>query len=73
MLTEWFDGAKFVPYHEGLYEVNHIILGLIYQYWDGRFWYASGWSRATAESAFNNRTISMDQSPKFRGLNDKPN
>ena len=33
-LSEWFDGNKFVPFHNGVYAVD----GNLFKHWNGDFW-----------------------------------
>ncbi len=35
--TDWFDGAKFIPAHVGVYEVVHTPKSTRFQYWNGDF------------------------------------
>jgi len=60
--TDWFDGAKFVPAHVGLYEV---VQEGLWQWWDGKFWYAIS---AVKSRASRSDFISCFQSNKWRGI-----
>lgn len=71
-LTQWFDGSKFNPGSFGVYEVQHPILGLLYQVWDGIVWYAAAWDHGGAWRSAKQKRVSIQQSPMFRGLNVKP-
>ena len=65
--SKWFDGAKFVPAHVGVYETNHNQCDeTTYQYWDGKKWcyYAPNVHIANGYREFR----SMVQSPTWRGI-----
>ena len=66
--TKWFDGAKFQPHHHGIYEVNHPICGVVFQFWGGTHWFSFAFTRELAEGYYFKSTISNTQTPKFRGL-----
>jgi hypothetical protein len=60
--TEWFDGAKLVPYYLGVYETMN---GGYYQYWNGKYW---GLAMETIDSAFNHTRRSLFQNTSWRGI-----
>ena len=64
--SKWFEGAKFVPAHVGVYEVNNGTSISSYQYWDGYCWGARLFS--TFKSYENRNWRSDFQSPKWRGI-----
>jgi len=55
--TAWFDGAKFVPAHVGVYQTEDRNF-VDYQYWNGKFW---GYYCGSASAAFNERRQSVEQ------------
>ena len=61
--SKWFDGAKFVPAHVGVYEAA---CGY-YRFWNGVKWGGHG---ATVDRAllFVDIPNNFDQSPKWRGI-----
>lgn len=67
MLTEWFDGSKFIPCHVGVYEVNTGDGVESYQYWNGEFW---GFLGSTPRYAFvgGRHHESYYQNLPFRGI-----
>ena len=59
--SKWFDGAKFVPAHDGVYETKH---GMCH--WNGKFW---GMTCVTVAAAhFWDCRQSVCQSPTWRGI-----
>jgi len=66
--TDWFDGAKFVPYHVGVYETIHSHVGInTFQYWDSKNWrpYAPYVEHAYE---YSNLRLSDYQAPQWRGI-----
>ncbi len=64
--TDWFDGAKFVPYHVGIYEVINGTKFTSYQYWNGSNW---GARASTTLQCYGDRNWRSDfQSPQWRGI-----
>lgn len=64
--TAWFDGAKFVPYHVGIYIVNNGTSIPSYQSWNGKYWGARASGIFTANLWRYER--SAFQSPQWRGI-----
>lgn len=65
--SKWFDGAKFVPAHVGVYEVDHMSCFVeVYQYWNDKFWgaYAPTPDRAVLYAGYK----SDYQNLKWRGI-----
>jgi hypothetical protein len=60
--TEFFDGAKFVPAHVGVYEVEHGY----FQYFNGQWWGAAVPSIIFAKQV--RQVYSTFQSPTWRGI-----
>lgn len=61
--SKWFDGAKFVPAHVGVYEAANGY----FRFWNGIRWGGHG---ATVDRAllFVDIPNNFDQSPKWRGI-----
>lgn len=67
--TDWFDGAKFVPYHVGEYEIDDwSVFWKCYpkRHWDGKKWSSGYYVDFVKKYAFN--IPSLDQSPQWRGI-----
>lgn len=64
--SKWFDGAKFVPAHVGVYETYYVSFVTTYQYWNGKFW---GMCNSTPDRAahYNDHEI-FGQNRKWRGI-----
>lgn len=65
--TDWFDGAKFVPYYVGVYETIHQFCSeTTYQYWNGKFWGFFGPKEELEEKYQHQRSAA--ESPQWRGI-----
>lgn len=68
--SKWFDGAKFVPAHVGVYEENRwsaLTDDFAKIYWDGKKWFCPDFTMMNEPpKAFNG--ISANQSPQWRGI-----
>lgn len=67
--TDWFDGAKFVPYHVGEYETDEWSdFWQCYpkRYWNGKVWSCGYYTEFAKKFAFNQ--VSLNQNHKWRGI-----
>jgi len=67
--TDWFDGAKFVPYHVGEYETDDwSVFWKCYpkRHWDGKLWYQGYYMEISKDYA--RRQVALNQNQTWRGI-----